>query len=113
MLKKFETVIANTVTRGSDANGDPTTTLTPFFTATAHIQDVSNSLELQDKYRLVGEYTHIILNYTPNTYSMADQQSGFAFTWRNKQWRILDGFESADRTTIDFLCFRADPSTRV
>jgi hypothetical protein len=54
-----------------------------------------------------------MLNFTPNTLTMSENQEGYSITWRSNDWRIDDVIESNDRMNITFHAYRNKPVASV
>ena len=112
MIEKFETVTVNKLVRTNDANGEAVITPTVWFTSVAKVDDIANLLKVQDQYRLYTSFGSLGLQYTPNTFAIAMDNSGYSFTWRGISWRIMDAVENA-RRSIRFLVYDATPGVTV
>lgn len=109
MVARYENVIINNVTNGTDSVGEYTTTITPWFETRGTVHDIANSLRIAEKYRAYTDLLSITLNYTPNIRTIVDNQDKYSLTWRGKDWRISDVRESNDRQYATFMCYRNDP----
>ena len=112
-IVRYENITINHVTNGVDDMGEYTTTITPWFETRARVQDVHNNLEINTNTRVYTDLVKLVLNYTPNTRTIADNQPKYSITWRGFDWRITDCFETNDRMNVTFMCYRNDPSTPV
>ena len=112
-IARYENVIINNVTNGTSQYGEQTTSITPWFTSRARVKDVHNSLRISERYRVYSDLADFTFNYTPNIKGIVDNQSLYSFNWRNLDWRITDVYESDDRMSISFICYRNDPSVPV
>lgn len=112
-ITRYESIVVNNVTNGTNTVGEYTTTISPWFNTRGLVHDVSNSLRISEKYRAYTDLVNITLNYTPNTKLMVDQQNLYSITWRGHDWRISDCREHNDRMKITFICFRNDPEVPV
>jgi hypothetical protein len=112
-IKRYENVLIKTVTNGVNSIGEYTTTLTDWFESRALVNDVSNSVLISERYRLYSDLVIFMFNYTPNMKTIVDNQNGFSFYWRGKDWRITDCRETNDRQFVNFTCYRNDPTTPV
>jgi hypothetical protein len=108
-IARYENVVVNNVTNGINVYGEQTTTITEWFTTRGIVKDVRNSVRISERYRVYSDVVNLTFNYTPNTKLMVDQQNLFSLTWRGYDWRIIDCFESDDRMSITFVCYRNDP----
>ena len=108
-IARYENIIVNNVTNSVDEIGQYTTTITKWFETRARVQDVHNNLQINKETRIYTDLVKLVLNYTPYTKAMVDNQPLYSITWRNHDWRITDCFESNDRMNVTFLCYRNDP----
>ena len=106
---RYENVVINNVTNGTNTVGEYTTTVVPWFETRGLVHDIANSLRISEKYRVYTDLLSITLNYTPNIRTIVDNQEAYSLTWRNKDWRISDVRESDDRQRATFMCYRNDP----
>ena len=51
-IKRYENVVVNDLTFGTDLYGEYTTTITPKFTTRPLVSDVKNSLAITERYRV-------------------------------------------------------------
>lgn len=109
MVMRYENVVINNVTNGTNSVGEYTTTITPWFETRGLVHDIANSLRISEKYRVYSDLLSITLNYTPNIRTIVDNQNLYSLTWRNADWRISDVRESNDRQHATFMCYRNDP----
>lgn len=109
MVMRYENVVINNVTNGTNTVGEYTTTVVPWFETRGLVHDIANSLRISEKYRVYTDLLSITLNYTPNIRTIVDNQEAYSLTWRNKDWRISDVRESDDRQRATFMCYRNDP----
>lgn len=109
MVKRYENITVKNVVNSKNSLGEQTTTTTTWFETRALVSDVANSLRISDKYRVYADLTNFLLNYTPNTKTMVDNQNLYAIYWRGKEWRITDCRETNDRQFVTFICYRSDP----
>ncbi len=112
-IKRYENLTVNTVTNGTDAFGQYTTTITPWFATRGLVADVANSLRISERYRVYQDLVNFTFNYTPNMKQIVDHQDDYSVHWRGKDWRITDARESNDRMRVTLLCYYNDPSTPV
>ena len=112
-IARYEQIEVNHVTNSVDDLGQYTTTITPWFATRARVQDVHNNLQINKETRIYADFVKLVLNYTPNTRLMVDNQPLYSITYRDKDWRITDCFESNDRMNDTFLCYRNDPTAPV
>jgi hypothetical protein len=112
-IARYENIEVNNVTNSVDAFGQYTTTITPWFTTTARVQDVHNNLQINKETRIYTDLVKLVLNYTPYTRQMVDNQPLYSISYRGNDWRITDCFESNDRMNVTFLCYRNDPTAPV
>ena len=108
-IARYENIQVNNVTNSVDSFGQYTTTITPWFTTRARIQDVHNNLQINKETRIYTDLVKLVLNYTPYTRQMVDNQPLYSITYRGNDWRITDCYESNDRMNVTFLCYRNDP----
>jgi hypothetical protein len=108
-IARYENITVNNVTNSVDDIGQYTTTITPWFQTRARVQDVHNALQITANERVYTDLVKLIVNYTPNTRTMVDNQPLYSITYRNQDWRITDCYESNDRMNVTFLCYRNDP----
>lgn len=113
MVARYENVVINNVTNGTNTVGEYTTTITPWFETRGLVHDIANSLRISEKYRVYTDLLSITFNYTPNIRTIVDNQDLYSLTWRNKEWRISDVREHNDRQFATFICYRNDPSVPV
>ena len=112
-IARYENLDINNVVNGVDSFGQYTTTLTKWYSTRATVQDVKNGLSITKDDRVYTDLVRFILNYTPNTKEIGNNQNLYAINYRGQDWRITDAIESNDRMTITFLAYRNDPSTPV
>jgi len=112
-IARYENVVINNVTNGISLYGEQTTTITEWFTTRAIVKDVKNNLRISERYRLYTDLVTLTFNYTPNMKQLVDDQNLFSMYWRENDWRIIDCYESDDRMSITFTCYRNDPATPV
>jgi len=112
-ITRFENIVVNNLAFGKSAFGEQSTTQTAWFTTRARVANVSNSLQISEKYRLYQNLIHFTLNYTPHTKKIFDSQDLYSITWRDNDWRITDIRESDDRMNVVILGYRNDPVTAV
>ena len=112
-IARYENVIINNVTNGTSQYGEQTTTITPWFTSRAQVKDIHNSLRISERYRVYSDLTNLTFNYTPNIKRIVDNQPLYSFYYRGFDWRITDVYESDDRMSVTFICYRNDPSVPV
>jgi hypothetical protein len=112
-IRRYENIVVNHVTNGTNTIGEYTTTITKWFDTRALVSDVANSVRISERYRLYSDLVSLTLNYTPNTKQIVDDQDVYSITWRGLDWRITDVREANDRMTVMFTCYRNDPETPV
>jgi len=112
-IARFENVVINNVTNGINLYGEQTTTITEWFTTRGRVKDVHNNVRIAERYRVYSDLVGLTFQYTPNMKQIVDQQNLFSLTWRGYDWRIIDCYESDDRMSITFMCYRNDPVTPV
>jgi hypothetical protein len=112
-IKRYENIVVNTVTNGTDTLGEYTTTIAKWFDTRALVSDVANSLRISERYRVYSDLVNLTLNYTPNTKEIVNNQNLYSITWRGFDWRITDVREANDRMTVTLMCYRNDPDTPV
>lgn len=108
-IARFENVVVNNLTFAKDVYGEQTTAIVPWFTTRAIVKDVRNSVRISDRYRVYSDLVDVTFQYTPNMKGIVDDQDKYSFTWRDREWRITDCYESDDRMKITFICYRNDP----
>jgi hypothetical protein len=108
-IARFENVTVNNLTFGTDSYGQGSTTIAPWFVTRAKVMDVNPSVGINKDDRVYQERVKFMLNFTPNTLNMSNNQNLYSFTWRNQDWRIDDVMESNDRMNITFHAYRNDP----
>jgi len=112
-IVRYENVDVNNVAISTDSIGQTTTAITLWFQTRARVMDVHNNLSITKEDRVYADLVKFVLNYTPNTLQMSENQVGYAFNWRGHDFRIMDVNESNDKMNITFTCYRNDPSTQV
>jgi len=112
-ITRYENITVNRVVDTTDAIGQYTSSIQPWFETRGLIHDVANSLRISERYRLYTDLVNVTLNYTPNTKEIADSQFDYSITWRDHDWRITDCREANDRMSITFVCYRNDPKAPV
>lgn len=112
-IARYENVTINNVVNGIDSFGQYTTTLTPWFTSRATVNDVKNGLSITKDDRVYTNLVRFIMSFTPNTKLIGNNQNLYSINFRGQDWRITDAIESNDRMTMTFLCYRNDPTTPV
>jgi hypothetical protein len=112
-IARYENIDINHVTNSVDVYGQQTTSINKWFTTRARVQDVHNNLQITKDERIYTDLVKLVLNYTPNTRNIVDNQPLYSITWRGHDWRITDCFESNDRMNVTFLCYRNDPTVPV
>jgi hypothetical protein len=109
-IARYENFTVQNVVTTTDQYGQQVTSTTTWFQTRGLTQDVRNSLQIGKDNRVYSDLVKFIVNYTPNTQTMVENQSQYAIQWRGNEWRITDAIESNDRMNITFLCYRNDPS---
>jgi len=112
-IARYENFTVQNVATTTDQYGQQITSMTTWFQTRGLIQDVRNSLQIGKDNRVYSDLVKFIVNYTPNTQTMVENQSDYAIVWRGNEWRITDAMESNDRMNITFLCYRNDPTVAV
>ena len=112
-IARYENITVQNVVNNIDSFGQYTTTLTTFFNTRARVMDVHSRLHIAKEERVYNDLVKFVLNYTPNTRQMSDNQNLYAIQYRNEEWRITDAIESNDRMNITFLCYRNKPTAPV
>jgi hypothetical protein len=112
-IKRYENVDVNTLTFGTDAYGEYTTTITKKFTGRPLVSSVKNSLSITEKYRIYQDLIEFQFNYTPWIQDIIVNQNLYSFKWRNQDWRIESAIEANDKMSATFICYRSDPVTKV
>lgn len=111
-IARFENVDINTLTFGTDAFGEYTTTTTLWFVGRPLVAEVRNSVAITERYRLYSDLITFKFNFTPNMRAIADDQDLYSITYRGNEWRITDVIESNDKMSITLMCYRNDPETK-
>jgi hypothetical protein len=70
-------------------------------------------LRISERYRVYSDLSQLTFNYTPNIKNIVDNQPLYSFYYRGFDWRITDVYESDDRMSVTFICYRNDPSVPV
>jgi hypothetical protein len=112
-IKRYENVDVNTLTFGTDAYGQYTTTITKKFTGRPLISSVRNSLTISEKYRIYQDLIQFQFNFTPWMQDIIVNQNLYSFKWRTQDWRIESAIEADDKMSVTFICYRSDPETKV
>lgn len=112
-IKRYENVDVNTLTFGTDAYGEYTTTITNKFTGRPLVSAVKNSLAITEKYRIYQDLIEFQFNYTPWIQDIIVNQNLYSFKWRTQDWRIESAIEANDKMSATFICYRSDPVTKV
>lgn len=112
-IKRYENVDVNTLTFGTDAYGQYTTTITKKFTGRPLISSVRNSLTISEKYRIYQDLIQFQFNFTPWMQDIIVNQNLYSFKWRTQDWRIESAIEANDKMSATFICYRSDPVTKV
>jgi hypothetical protein len=112
-IKRYENVDVNTLTFGTDAYGEYTTTITKKFTGRPLVSSVRNSLAITEKYRIYQDLIEFKFNFTPWIQDVIMNQNLYSMKWRNQDWRITNAIESDDKMSATFICYRSDPVTKV
>lgn len=110
-IARFENITVNRVVNSTDNLGQNITTLTNWFQTRAKVMDVRDAMQEAKDDRVYTRNVKFVLNYTPNTQTISNNQFGYAINWRNSDWRISDVMESNDRMNVTFTCYRNDPVT--
>ena len=112
-ITRYENITINNVVDTTDAIGQQSSSIVPWFETRALVHDVANSLRISERYRVYTDLVNVTLNYTPNTKQIVDNQDNYSITWREHDWRITDCREANDRMSITFVCYRNDPNAPV
>jgi len=112
-IKRYENVDVNTLTFGTDAYGEYTTTITKKFTGRPLVSSVKNSLTITERYRIYQDLIEFQFNYTPWIQDIIVNQNLYSFKWRTQDWRIESAIEANDKMSATFICYRSDPVTKV
>jgi len=112
-IKRYENVDVNTLTFGTDAYGEQTTTITKKFTGRPLVSSVKNSLQITGDTRIYQDLINFKFNFTPWMQDVIVNQNLYSFKWRNQDWRITNAIESDDKMSVTMLCYRSDPVTKV
>ena len=112
-IKGYENVSVKNVTNGVNTLGEYTTSLTDWFESRALVSEVNNTLLISERYRVYSDMVQFMFNYTPNMKTIVENQNGYAFLYRNKDWRITTCRETNDRQYVVFTCYRNDPTKPV
>jgi len=113
MVLRVEQIGVNNLTFAKTAQGDQTTTETLAFNTRARSEDIKASEKITENYRQYDDIVRLVVNYSPNTKQIVDNQAAFSITYRAKSWRIVDVFEHLDRQFVTLTCFRNEPATAV
>ena len=111
-IKRYENVDVNTLTFGTDAYGQYTTTITKKFTGRPLISSVRNSLTISEKYRIYQDLIQFQFNFTPWMQDIIVNQNLYSFKWRTQDWRIESAIEADDKMSVTFICYRIDQETK-
>lgn len=112
-IARYENITVNRVTNSTDDFGQQNTTITKWFDTRARVMDVHNNLNITSDTRFYTDLVKLVLNYTPNTREIVNNQNLYSIYWRGFDWRIQDCFETNDRMNVTFTCYRNDPSVPV
>lgn len=112
-IARYENITVNNLAFATNTVGEGQTTITPWFQTRARVLDVRNSVGINKDDRIYSDLVKFVLNYTPNTKLVVDQQNLFSITWRGNDWRITDVMESNDRMNVTIYAYRNDPVTTV
>jgi head-tail adaptor len=112
-IARYENLTIQNVVTTTDEYGQQVTSLTTFFNTRARVQDVRNSVQITKDDRVYSDLVKFVLNYTPNTREIVDNQNMYAIRWRNSEWRITDTMESNDRMNVTLYAYRNDPEVSV
>jgi hypothetical protein len=112
-IARFENITVNNLTFSKDGFGEQSTSETEWFKTRARVHSVSNHVRISEKYRVYSDVVEFLLNYTPNTREIVNNQNLYSIIWKNFSWRIDNVRESDDRMTVKILCVRNDPVTAV
>ena len=112
-IARFENITVNNLSFSTDSYGQGTTTIAPWFQTRAKVMDVTQAVGINKDDRVYQERVKFMLNFTPNTLTMSENQEGYSITWRSNDWRIDDVIESNDRMNITFYAYRNKPVASV
>ena len=112
-IARYENLTVNNLGFSTDSFGQQSASQTVWFATRARVQDVRNSVQIGKDDRVYSDLVKFVLNYTPNTKEIVDNQNLYSITWRNADWRITDVMESNDRMNVTLYCYRNDPVTTV
>jgi hypothetical protein len=112
-ITRYEQINVNNLTFTTDSSGQGVTVITQWFQTRARVMDVTNALQIGKDDRVYTDIVKFVLNYTPNTQTISENQSQYSVTWRGNDWRITDVIESNDRMNVTLLCYRNAPGAAV
>jgi hypothetical protein len=112
-IARFENITVNNLSFSKDGFGEQLTTETEWFKTRARVHSVSNHVRISEKYRVYSDVVEFLLNFTPNTREIVNNQNLYSIVWKNFSWRIDNVRESDDRMSVKILCVRNDPQTAV
>lgn len=112
-ITRFEHVEVQTLTFSVNDFGEGITTKTTKFIGRPLVMDVKNSLAITERYRVYQDLIIFKFNYTPWIKDIVDNQQLYAMKWRGSEWRITDTLEANDRMSVNIVCYRSDPETKV
>jgi hypothetical protein len=112
-IARFENITVQNVTTSIDSYGQQTYNISTAFQTRAKVEDFKAGMQITKDDRVYSDLVKFILNYTPNTLNMVNNQNGYAIYYRSAEWRIHDCMEANDRMTITFMCYRNKPTTPV
>jgi hypothetical protein len=112
-IVRFENIDINTVSNSVNSIGEQTTVITKWFTTRALVRTPRNNLNITNGTRIYNDNLDLVLNYTPNTKEVFDNQNLYSVTYRGQDWRIQGIQETNDRMKVVFTCYRNDPAVPV
>ena len=112
-IARFEQISVNTLTFSIDEYGQGSTTITKWFDTRAKVMDVRNATQINKDDRIYTDLVRFVLNFSPNTQTISENQFAYSVTWRNQDWRINDVVESNDRMNVTLYCYRNAPEVSV
>jgi hypothetical protein len=112
-IARYENISINNLSFATDNVGQGNTTISKWFDTRARVLDVRNSVGIGKDDRVYSDLVKFVLNFTPNTKTIVDNQSQYSITYRGNDWRITDVMESNDRMNVTIYAYRNDPVTTV
>jgi hypothetical protein len=112
-IARYENFTVNSLTTTTDTFGQQVVAQTKWFDTRGRVMDVRNNVEITKDDRVYADLVKFVVNYTPWTRQIVDDQNMYSIHWRNADWRITDVMESNDRMNVTFICYRNDPTVSV